>query len=157
MIHPAALAHVNINVTDLERSEKFYTEVLGLKVAFKYPGAVAWLNFGQYREDAHGLGFGFHDVALYQVPNPLPQGYRTMAGLNHVAFELSKPEEIDQACNFLLSRSVEILKGPLVHKEDRSYYLYFKDPDGNVIELVSSTISGWPQEFQKSGFRSKAD
>jgi catechol 2,3-dioxygenase-like lactoylglutathione lyase family enzyme len=150
MIHPVSLAHVNINVTDLERSEKFYTEVLGLQVAFKYPGAVAWLNFGQYREGVQGLGFGFHDIALYQVRNPLPEGYRKMAGLNHIAFQLSKPEEIDQALEFLRSKNVEILKGPLIHKEDRHYYLYFKDPDGNVIELVSSTIPGWPEVFKKS-------
>jgi len=34
------------------------------------------------------------------------------------------------------------LKGPQTHKEDNDRYLYFEDPDGNMIELVASTLEG---------------
>lgn len=146
MIRPTCVAHVNINVTDLERSLRFYTEILGLRVALKYEG-VAWLNFGQYRAGLEGLGYGFHDVALYQVPNPVPEGYRKMAGLNHVAFRLARPEDVDAAAELLKSRGVQVLKGPLTHKEDRDRYLYFEDPDHNVLELVASTLPNWPQAY----------
>src|SRR3972149_2103112 len=78
-----SLAHVNINVTDLEKSEKFYTELLGLKVSKKYEGGVVWMNFGEYVEDDRHLGY--HDIALYKVPNKLPADYRKTAGMNHVA------------------------------------------------------------------------
>jgi catechol 2,3-dioxygenase-like lactoylglutathione lyase family enzyme len=67
MIKPIDVAHVNLNVTDLERSLRFYTEIFGLHVALKYEGAVAWLNFGQFSEGVAGVGLGFHDLALYQV------------------------------------------------------------------------------------------
>ncbi len=50
MIHPIGLAHVNLNVTDLQRSVRFYADVLGMQVAFEYPGAVAWL----YATRRHG-------------------------------------------------------------------------------------------------------
>ena len=35
MIEPFDVAHVNLNVTDLERAIRFYTEILGFKIAFQ--------------------------------------------------------------------------------------------------------------------------
>lgn len=147
MIKPIDVAHVNLNVTDLNRALAFYTEILGFKVAFQYEGAVAWLNFGQYREGVGGLGQGFHDLALYQVPNPAPADRRKRAGMNHVAFRLASAEEVDRAAEVLTSKGIKVLKGPQTHKEDGDRYLYFEDPDGNMIELVASTYEGWPDRF----------
>jgi len=148
MIRPIDVAHVNLNVTDLDRAVRFYTDILGFSVALRYEGAVAWLNFGQYRDGVGGLGQGFHDLALYRVPDPAPEDHRTRAGMNHVALRLRTPEEVDQAAEDLRAKGVKILKGPLTHKEDRDRYLYFEDPDRNVIELVASTLPGWPEKFR---------
>ncbi len=150
MIRPSSVAHVTINVTDLDRAERFYSDILGCQVMLKYEGTIAWLNFGQYREGVGGLGQGFHDLALYKVPHPTAVDYRKRAGLNHVALRLRRPEDVDAAAEFLKSRNVEILKGPLTHKEDGDRYLYLNDPDGNVIELVSSTLPDWPQAYLAS-------
>ncbi len=147
MIRAIDVAHVNLNVTDLGRAIRFYTEMLGFKVAFQYEDAVAWLNFGQYRDGVEGLGQGFHDIALYKVANPAPEDRRKRAGMNHVALRLRAPEEVDRAAEYLQSKGVKILKGPQTHKEDRDRYLYFEDPDGNMIELVASTLEGWPQKY----------
>ena len=147
MIRPVDVAHVNLNVTDLDRAIRFYTEVLGFTVAFQYEGAVAWLNFGQYREDTRGLGHGFHDLALYRVPHPAPADRRTRAGMNHLALRLTTPEDVDRAAEELASQGIRVLKGPATHKEDRDRYLYFEDPDGNMIELVASTVEGWPTKY----------
>ena len=56
-------------------------------------------------------------------------------------------EELDKAAEFLRSKGVKVLKGPLTHSEDMDRYLYFEDPDGNVIELVASTLPGYPGEY----------
>ncbi len=130
MIDPFDVAHVNLNVTDLERAIRFYTEILGFKIAFQYEGSVALLNFGQYRDDVTGLGHSFHDVALYKVANPAREDRRKRAGMNHMALRLRTPQEIDRAAEYLHSKGVKVLKGPLTHKEDRDRYLYFEDPDG---------------------------
>ena len=54
MFKPIAVAHVNLNVTDLARAIRFYTETLGFQIAFQYEGEVAWLNFGQYGDGVGG-------------------------------------------------------------------------------------------------------
>ena len=150
MIKPIGVAHLNLNVTDLERSLEFYTEILSFQVVLQYEGAVAWLNLGQYRDDVKGLGRGFHDLALYQVPLGLPDDYRKRAGMNHIALRLRAPADVDAAAQFLQGKGVKVLKGPLTHKEDNDRYLYLEDPDGNVIELVSSTLPDWPGAYLRS-------
>jgi len=138
------VAHVMFNVTDLERSLKLYRDLLGFKVSGEYEGAVIWLNMGQYRE---GHNLAFHDIGLYQVPHAAPENARKVAGLNHAAFRLRTPEDVDQAAKLLKANGVKILKGPLTHKEDGDHYLYFEDPDGNVLELVASTLPNYPDGY----------
>ena len=140
------VAHVMFNVTDLERSLKLYRDLLGFKVSGEYEGAVIWLNMGQYRE---GHNLAFHDIGLYKVPNAAPTNARKVAGLNHAAFRLRTPEDVDQAAKLLKANGVKILKGPMTHKEDNDRYLYFEDPDGNVLELVATTLPDFPKGYFK--------
>ena len=43
MVKPKQLGHLVLGVRDLDRSERFYTEVLGLEVTSKIPGSAVFL------------------------------------------------------------------------------------------------------------------
>ena len=44
MVKPKQLGHLVLRVRDLDRSEQFYTAVLGLEVTEKRPGAMVFLS-----------------------------------------------------------------------------------------------------------------
>lgn len=138
------VAHIMFNVTDMDRAIRFYRDVLGFTVAGGYNKDVTWLNMGQFKDGSPQF---FHDLGLYQVPNAAPENARKVVGLNHAAFRLATPEDVDKAAEELKAAGAKILKGPGTHKEDNDRYLYFADPDGNVLELVASTLPNFPAAY----------
>lgn len=148
MSTPMGIGHVVLNVTDLDRAVTFYTEVLGMKVSGRYEGSLVFLHFGQYRE---GTEYFFHDLALYKVPNPAAGDRRKTAGLNHIALRLPTPADVDTATEHLKARGVKILKGPGTHKEDQYHYVYFEDPEGNVLEFMSPEVDDRPYRVDGGG------
>ena len=119
------IGHVALYVKDLERSARFYTEVMGFSISDVYggdmlPGGVVFLRCGA---DHHG-------VALF----PLPEGQSPKGGLHHMAFELSTLDELLRAREHLRRHDVPI------HFEGRrragvQLALEFRDPDGHNLEI----------------------
>ena len=62
MVKPKQLGHLVLRVRDLDRSEQFYTEVLGLEVTEKRPGAMVFLSAGE----------ASHELALISVGPDAP-------------------------------------------------------------------------------------
>ena len=120
---PSLVGHVHLNVRALAPAIGFYTEVLGLDVAER-EGRYAFLSWGERH----------HDVALQALGDDAAEPSRGV-GLYHVAFEVSEPATLTTIHERLRERDVSA--SPVDHGISKA--LYFRDPDGNEIEVYVDT------------------
>jgi len=132
------LGHVVLRVADLERSERFYGEVLGLPVC-------ARLDQGGMKMVFFTLG-DHHDLALAEVGAGARPAGETSVGLHHVAFKIGTTiDELREARDTLVAAGVTPV--PIDHEVTKS--LYFADPDGNGIEVYVDVSDAWRREPQR--------
>jgi len=121
----ARLGHVVLNVADLERSVKFYTQVLGFSVSDVYPPEMVpgGMVFMRCNADHHG-------VALV---GSLPQRSESLE-LNHLAFEVATLDEVLRARDHLRRQGVAIdFEGR--RRAGCQIAVEFRDPDGHRLEI----------------------
>ena len=115
------LGHANTRVRDVERSEKFYTEVLGLHVTLRRGKTV----FLSAREHSHELAIGAMGDDVLE-----PDAARI--GTNHFAWEVESFDQLQEMVHHLKTKGVEILRS---RNNNFSTGIYFNDPDGNGLEI----------------------
>ena len=127
-IQVQGLDHVTLVTADLERSRRFYCDLLGMVPAerpdFAFPGL--WFQAG---------GTQIH-LILEQEGCARPGDHAvsegTRAGLaHHFAFEVS---DAAAAAEHLRAHGVRIMGGP-VPRPDGCIQVWFFDPDGHVVEV----------------------
>jgi catechol 2,3-dioxygenase len=123
MIRPQKVGHVVLKVRDLQRSERFFTEVLGFEVVtrLKNPRGVFFT-----------LGEQHHDLAVLEVPADGPETRDQQVGLHHVALQVGSFPELQECYRTLKAHNVTITR-TIDHLITKS--IYFVDPDGNGFEL----------------------
>jgi catechol 2,3-dioxygenase-like lactoylglutathione lyase family enzyme len=119
------LDHVVIAVSDFERSNAFYRDVLGVEVV-EIDGRVAYRLGGQ-QLNVHGPGVRPAMVARIPVA----------PGNSDLCFEWDGA--IDRALEHLRARGVRVEAGPITRggAKGRGSSVYFRDPDGTLLELIS--------------------
>ena len=144
------LLHININCRDLERSTRFYQDVLGLAplVARSQPGAVDGRGLGfpgdcRFRADFLALP-GRIDliVDLLEWLEPAPIGKPPEAANQLGWFRLAYLVEDARACCAELDRQGVAHSGPCWLEMGPEIPIaglnavFFRDPDGTCLELI---------------------
>ena len=133
---PRALQHCGVIVADLDRSRRFYAGPSGSRRSlvpsnFTFDGA--WFRFGgteiHLLSDAHATG------AAGQ-PDPGSGAERGMT--HHLAFEV---DDVEAARARLTANGVGLAGGPMP-RGDGYVQVFFRDPDGHVLEFFQFTGRG---------------
>lgn len=143
--------HVNIVVDDLERSVRFYTEVLGFDEIKRAHLKGEWIEQivalkGVEAKVAYVRAPGGEPrIELLQYISPegvsLPENsISNTKGLRHIAFQVNN---MDQMVARLKEFNIETFAPPVTvpgsvvkHDEGDKSLCYFKDPDGVILELA---------------------
>jgi catechol 2,3-dioxygenase-like lactoylglutathione lyase family enzyme len=125
MALPVKLDHCVIHVSDWERSNAFYRDVIGAEVVPR--GAGFAYRFGDTQLNCHGPGVKGDPVARIPVA----------PGNSDVCFEWDGP--IGDAIAHLARAKVPIELGPVARNgaKGRGTSVYFRDPDGSLMEFLS--------------------
>jgi catechol 2,3-dioxygenase-like lactoylglutathione lyase family enzyme len=129
------LSHVDLTVTDLQRSVGFYDRVLG-RLGYRRmdgvgAGAPCWAI-----ADASG---GFFTIALKpaRTESTGDRHDRYAPGLHHLAFHADSRADVDRFHDFLLDIGATVLDAPAEYDYTQGYYaVFFADPDGIKLEVV---------------------
>jgi catechol-2,3-dioxygenase len=124
------LQHLVLWVSGVERSVRFYVDLLGFEVKHRFPGA-AFLKIPGTPDD--------HHLGLFEQPGVRPPDERA-ARMYHAAWEVAEITDLVRARRRLSEA------GALVGASDHgtSLSLYAKDPDGLEFEVFWTVPGGTP-------------
>jgi methylmalonyl-CoA/ethylmalonyl-CoA epimerase len=117
------IRQIHVSVKDVDRSVKFYRDVLGMKFLFQFPGMAFF--------DCDG-------VRLYLAVPERPEFDRTSL----IYYSVSS---IQDAVKALEGRSVKFHGRPHIVHQDGTHELwvaFFQDPDANGLALMSEVPKG---------------
>ena len=145
MLRPRKLGHVGIFVKDLERSKKFYTEVVGLKASDEFPGKAVFLY----------CGHDHHDTVLFQLPTEKAgRSQNDRVEVQQISYEVDRLDDLKQKAAELRAQKIEVI-GPERKTAGMDKTIEFNDPDGNKIQFYCDMDQmGWegrsrpPEQWQ---------
>lgn len=112
------MRHVALYVHDLNASENFYTDLIGMEVEWRPD------------EDNVYLTNGNDNLALHRVDEKRDEGQ-----LDHIGFFINDIEKIDAWYAFFDANGIELLTEPRTHRDGaRSFYCL--DPSGVRVQMI---------------------
>jgi catechol 2,3-dioxygenase len=129
------IGHVHLKVADLERSLRFYCDVLGFQIMQRIGASAAFISAGGYH---HHIGLNTWESAGGKPP---PAG---STGLYHLAIRFPDRKELALALQRVAEADI-VLDGAADHGVSEAIYL--RDPDSNGLELYcDKPANEWPRD-----------
>jgi catechol 2,3-dioxygenase-like lactoylglutathione lyase family enzyme len=124
MISIDRVDHLVLTVVDIDRAVEFYERVLGMS-AVTFPGGRRAVRFGQQTVKLHAASELVEPTAMHPVPGAANLCLVTASAIGAVQ-------------EHLRSHDVRIEEGPVIRTGTLGPItsLYFRDPDGNLIEVA---------------------
>ncbi len=123
MIQVKNIDHIVLTVTNIGNTILFYEKVLNIKCE----------TFANNRK---ALLIGKQKINLHQLGNEFePKAKHTLVGCGDLCFIIDTP--LTQAIEHLKNMGIEIIEGPAnrTGTHGKIISVYFRDPDGNLIEI----------------------
>ncbi|MEA2314823.1 MAG: hypothetical protein QOI03_1515 [Solirubrobacteraceae bacterium] len=110
--------HVSLNLRDLAGIERVLLKHLGFRLSDRVGPMLSWLHCD---EDHHG-------VALQRFP---------ASRLHHYAWAFADFEALGRVADRAAAAGAQLVYGPGRHGPGNNHFIYFKDPDGFLVECCS--------------------
>ena len=125
MLHPKALDHLALKVTDMDKTLHFYHQVLGLELL---------RTSGPNAEGGRSavVQGGGQKIDIFYRPDFVSADKENPVGMDHLCL-LMDAASVDDLIEYLRQANVEIFWGPVERHSSTSVYVY--DPDGVHVEL----------------------
>lgn len=135
--------HASFTVSNLEKSIAFYRDILGMKVLWdsveagvKYKGEVCDRITGCPGTEQHivfmGIGGSFLELVEYTpTGKPLENNKAGDTGSCHICF---KTDDIQELYEELIENNITVHCSP--QKGVSNQIMYFRDPDGIILEAI---------------------
>lgn len=121
--------HVSITVADMDITTEFYDRLFGAQVLRDHKPIIRAVRLGGgVQLSIHQLGNGVDLVAARPTP-----------GSTDFCFRIDAP--IEAAVRHLGENGIAIVDGPSPRTDNEgrpSQSVYFRDPDGNLVELMAT-------------------
>lgn len=133
--------HTGIITKNIDKSLKFYRDVLGLTVIQDFTDSSKYINTitGIKNGSAHFIKLKANDgsvIELLEYPshptNPVHLSIINV-GICHVAFQVQSSED---AYNKLIKNNIKVLSKPILSSEGFAKVFFCLDPDNVRVELV---------------------
>jgi len=119
---PRRLGHIVMFVPDWEKAEKFYTDILGLRVTERAPGRISFFNA------PFGACWDHHCFAI--LANPAP-------GIQHSGFEMASIDQVGFCAQRMRRNGYGDGFGPGRQALGSNYFSYIRDPWGSHTEVFA--------------------
>ena len=143
MAKVTSLGHIGFYVRDMERSVKFYRDILGIKVSDRSPRGAVFMSAQERLAEHH---------ELYLAPGRDDDGKANL--LQQISFRCASVADVKEFYRVFVENHVPINR---CVSHGNTVSIYAEDPDGNSVEVYWPTGVDVPQPFGKPMDLSKSE